>query len=84
MKRRLKKFKDHKATGWEYWKPYYKKWWRWKEKKSELWFSFEYELNEIWSNWVEDIRRWDKEVKHIIVDDVFDVFFLSDGRIVTL
>lgn len=84
MKRRLKKFKNHKVTGWEYWKPYYKKWWWWKEKKSELWFPFEYELDEIWSSWVEDIRRWDKEVKHIIVDDVFDVFFLSDGRIVTL
>lgn len=84
MKRRLKKFKNHIATGGEYRKPYYKKWLFWKEKKSELWFPFEYELNEIWSKWVEDIRRWDKEVKHIKVDNVFDVFFLGDGRIVTL
>lgn len=83
MKRRLKKFKDY-YTGNEYRKPYYKKWWWWKEKKSELWFSFEYELGEIWNMAIPDIRRWDKEVKHIIVDDVFDVFFLSDGRIVTL
>lgn len=84
MKRRLKKFKDHKVTGWEYWKPYYKKWWRWKEKKSELWFPFEYELGEIWNMAIPDIRRRDSKVEHIIVDDVFDVFFLSDGRIVTL
>jgi len=83
MKRRLKKFKDY-YTGIEYWKPYYKKRWGWKEKKSELWFSFEYELGEIWNMAIPDIRRWDKEVGHIIVDDVFDVFFLSDGRIVTL
>jgi len=84
MKRRLKKFKSHKVTGWEYWKPYYKKWLRWKEKKSELWFEFEYELNEIWNIAIPDIRRWDKEVKHIIVDNVFDVFILWDWRIVTL
>ena len=48
------------------------------------WFSFEYELMEIWNMAIPDIRRWDKEVEYIIVDDVFDVFFLSDGRIVTL
>lgn len=84
MKRRLKKFKHHKVTGWEYWKPYYKKWRWWKEKKSELWFPFEYELDEILNIWVVDIKRWDKEVKHIIVDDVFDVFLPSDGTVITL
>lgn len=84
MKRRLKKFKNHIDTGGEYRKPYYKKWLFWKEKKSEIWFSFEYELDEIWNQAIPQIGRRDKEVKHIKVDDVFDVFFLWDGRIVTL
>jgi len=82
MKRRLKKFKDY-YTGIEYWKPYYKRWWRWKEKKSELWFSFEYELGEIWNMAIPDIRRWDSNVGHIKVDNVFDVFFV-DWDIITL
>ena len=82
MKRRLKKFKDY-YIGIEYWKPYYKKWWWWKEKKSKLWFPCEYELREIWNMAIQDIRRRDSKVEHIIVDDVFDVFFV-DGDIITL
>jgi hypothetical protein len=32
---------------------------------------------------IQDIRRRDSKVEHIIVDDVFDVFFV-DGDIITL
>lgn len=75
--------KNYLAKGWEMRKPYYKKWRGWKEKKSELWFPFEYELDEICNKAIPDIRRWDSEVKHIKVDSVFDVFFV-DGDIITL
>ena len=83
MQRRLKKVKNYLATGWYCWKPYYKKRWFRKEKKSTLGFPFEYELDEIVEA-VNDIRRWDKDVKHIIVDDVFDVFFPDDKTMITL
>ena len=80
---RLKRVKNYLAKGWEMRKPYYKKWRWWKEKKSELWFSFEYELDEIYSMAIPDIKRWDSNVRHIKVDNVFDVFFV-DGDIITL
>ena len=84
MKRRLKKFKNHIYTGGEYRKPYYKKWIFRKEKKSELWFSFEYELDEIWNQALPQIKRRDKEAKHIIVDEVCNVFYCSNWDIITL
>ena len=80
---RLKRVKNYLAKGWECRKPYYKKWRWWKEKKSELWFPFEYELDEICSMAIPDIKRWDSNVRHIKVDNVFDVFFV-DGDIITL
>lgn len=33
---------------------------------------------------IPDIRRWDSNVRHIKVDNVFDVFFCDNGDIITL
>ena len=63
-------------------KPYYKKRWFRKEKKSQLWFPYEYEIQEIVQA-IKDIRRRDDEVKHIQVDEVFDVFIIWND-IITL
>lgn len=84
MKRKLKHFDYHIETGEEYRKPYYKKRGLFRiEKKSKIWFPFEFTLSEIMMA-ISMIRKRDNGVYHIEVEEVFDSFVLSNWDTITI